>query len=498
MTYDTIIIGAGVGGLACALKLSSCGKKVLLLERQPIPGGCATTFTRKGFTFEASMHCVNSLGEGLELRNFLEDLGVDKKVNFIKLASFCRTIYPEHDFVVDFSQDIFFNYLKEQFPAERDNLEKLISSITKFYKQFDGFCISKLPSVLQLLISPFFYPDIIKISSLSACEFLDKYIKDKKLKSLISDLWKFVGVPPSRLSALYLLVILRGYCFDKTCYVQGGYMQLFKAIVDKIRANGSEVRYNTFVAKILIEKNRVKGVVTDKKEEITANSVISNANAPLTLGEMIDNVSLKENYKKQIARLEKSISVFQVYLGLSVSPKSLGMKSFMLSINNGYDHDESFDCSIRGDYDNCIIEAVDHSQLDPSLAPQGKGTLLIMTLDSYDNWKDLTGTAYQEKKKQLAQKLIERCEKYLPGLSKHIEIMEVATPNTMYRYTLTPEGAIYGFAHTVMQSGIFRLDQKTKIKGLYLAGAWTRPGAGVHACFISGLDAAELTLKYLR
>jgi phytoene dehydrogenase-like protein len=67
----------------------------------------------------------------------------------------------------------------------------------------------------------------------------------------------------------------------------------------------------------------------------------------------------------------------------------------------------------------------------------------------------------------------------------------------MYRYTLTPEGAIYGFSHTIMQSGIFRLDQKTRIKGLFLAGAWTRPGAGVHACFISGIDAAELTFKYL-
>ncbi|MFA6281572.1 MAG: NAD(P)/FAD-dependent oxidoreductase [Candidatus Omnitrophota bacterium] len=498
MTYDTIVIGAGVGGLTSALKLSSCGKKVLVLEKQPVPGGCATTFSRRGFTFEASMHCVNSLGEGFEMRKFLEDLGVDKKVKFIQLHNFCRAIYPDHDFILDFNRDNFFNYLKEQFSAEKENLEKLVSRMDKFYKQFDSFAHSQLPDILQFLILPFAYPEIIKISSLSVSEFLDKYIKNEKLKSIISDLWKFVGVPPSKLSALYMLVILRGYCFDKTCYVEGGYMQLFKVMAEQIRANGSELKYNTFVEKILIEKNKVKGVITNRGEKFLANSVISNANAPLALGEMLDDMPLKRYYKKQFSRLDKSVSVFQIYLGLNTPPKNLGMNTFMLSINDRYNHEESFSYSLRGDYDNCLLEVVDHSQLDPSLAPQGKGTLLIMTLDSYDNWKDLTNDAYQQKKKESAQKIIQRCEKYLPGLLSHIELMEVATPKTVYRYTLAPEGAIYGFAHTVFQTGIFRLDQKTRVKGLFLAGSWTRPGAGVHACFISGIDAAELTLKYLR
>ncbi len=497
IVYDAIVIGAGVGGLSAALKLSSYGKKVLLLDKQPVPGGCATTFCRRGFTFEASMHCISALGEGLEMRNFLEDLGVDKKVNFIELKNFCHIIYPDHDFIVDFNRDNFLNYLKTHFTAENENLEKLFSRLDKFYKQFDDFCISEWPAILQLLISPFVYPEIIEISSLSVDEFLGKYIKDEKAKSIISDLWKFVGVPPKRLSALYFLIILRSYFFAKTCYVEGGYMQLFKAIADKICANGSEVKYNTFVEKILTEGRKVKGILTNKGEKFLAHSVISDANALLTLEEMLDDIPLRKYYKKRFSRLEKSISVFQIYLGLNITAKSLGMNSFILATNNRYNHDESFNYSLKGDYDNCLLEIVDHSQVDPSLAPQGKGTLLVMTLDGYDNWKGLTEEAYQQKKRAVAQKIIQRCEKYLPRLSEHIEVMEVATPKTVHSYTLVPEGAIYGFAHTVMQSGIFRLEQKTKIKGLFLAGSWTRPGAGVQACFISGLDAAELAFKYL-
>jgi prolycopene isomerase len=91
-----------------------------------------------------------------------------------------------------------------------------------------------------------------------------------------------------------------------------------------------------------------------------------------------------------------------------------------------------------------------------------------------------------------------RAEKYLPGLSKYIEVIEAATPRTMSRFSASPEGAIYGFAQTPKQSGINRLSQETKVKGLFLTGAWTRPGGGIHACFISGIDAADLALKYLK
>jgi len=140
---------------------------------------------------------------------------------------------------------------------------------------------------------------------------------------------------------------------------------------------------------------------------------------------------------------------------------------------------------------------VDHSQIDPSLVPEGKGSLLIMVLDNYANWGSLNEDAYKEKKVSVATTLISRAEHYLPGLSGCIEVMEVATPCTMLRYGSSPEGAIYGFAHSVNQSGIKRLSQKTLVKGLFLAGAWTMPGAGVHGCFVSGSDAAALVLKYL-
>jgi len=119
-------------------------------------------------------------------------------------------------------------------------------------------------------------------------------------------------------------------------------------------------------------------------------------------------------------------------------------------------------------------------------------------LDNYAHWSNLTAEEYHKKKDTVMRKFINRAEVYLPGLSQEIEVMEAATPKTMERFSLSPEGAIYGFSQSVAQSGINRLAQKTKVKGLLLAGGWTRPGAGIHACFDSGRDAAGIALKLLR
>ncbi|MDP2923599.1 MAG: NAD(P)/FAD-dependent oxidoreductase [Candidatus Omnitrophota bacterium] len=498
MAYDVIIIGAGVGGLSAALKLSLAGKKVLILERQGSPGGFATMFERKGFRFESAIHCVNSLGPDGELRNFLEEFGVTGKIDFIKLEDFSRIIYPEHDFVADFNREHFLKFLNNSFPQEKNNLAQLFRQLDKFYEQFDSFCTSELPMLIKLGIGILKYPDFFKISTLTVNQLLDQYIKDEKLKGILTDIWKFMGLPPSRLSALYYLITFRGYYFEPTAHIKGGFAQLFKAMVERIEETGSTVKFSTTVCAIVTEQGKaVKAVRTDKGEEFHAKVVISNANAMDTLTNLLDNTSLRQKYSEKLALLEKSISAFQVYLGLNVPTFYLGMNNFMLSINTAYNQEDNYHYIVSGDYDNCLLEIVDHSQLDPMLAPKDKSTLTIIAFDVYSHWKDLIGDDYKKKKMEIASKLIKRVERYLPNLTKHIEIMEVATPKTMSRFTSSPEGAIYGFAQTVKQSGINRLDPETEIKGLLLAGAWTRPGGGAHACFMSGIDAAEIALKML-
>lgn len=499
MNYDCIIIGAGMAGLTSALKLASSGKKVLVLEKQPVPGGVATSFRRKGFIFESSLHFVDALAKGEEIRDFLDEHGISDRVEFIGLQEFGRVIYPEHDFIVGNDFEGLKELLKNDFPAEHAGIEEFFGDINRFYKHFDNFTGSKLPLWLNMFLLPFLNPMVIKASCLNLEQFITRKIKDKKLRGVISTLWGFIGLPPAELSAFYFLIVLRGCWGRKTAYVKGGFSQMFRAMVDKIREGGSEVRFNTTVKNIITDGNkRVKLVLSDKGEEFRAGSVISNANAIDTLVNLIDVASLRESYAKKLSQLEKSVSAVTVYLGLDVDVSSLGMKNHLLSINSLYDHNLALQNSAAGDYRNCSMAVVSHSLLDAGLAPAGKSAVCIMTLDSYSNWRGLTDEAYQKKKKETASMLVANLEKYLPGLSAHIEVLEVATPLTMARYGSMPEGAIYGFAQNVPQSSINRLSQQTAVGGLFLAGAWTRPGCGIHGCLVSGKDAADLVLRYLK
>jgi len=499
MKYDCIIIGAGVAGLASAIKLTSCGKKIILLERQPIPGGLATSFRRQGFTFESSLHCVNALGEGGEVFSFLKEYGLDEKIKLIGLKSFSRIIYPEHDFSADFSRENYLGFLKSKFPQESYGLDLFFKEVVKFSRQIDEFICSSWPRWLRITCVPFLYPEILKASILTIDQLISKYIKDDKLKAIVTDIWRFTGLAPTKLSAFYFLLVFRGYYFAPTAYVSGGFGQLFKAMVDKIKENGSLVKFNTDVVRIDIDKKSgLKTVVSAKKEEFSAPVVISNANPIDTLTKLVNDEGLRSKYSQSLGHLEKSISAFQVYLGLKVPAKDLGMDHHMFSINPSYNHDRNFDCSLRGDYENCPFGIVDHAQIDPGLVPQGRGNLLIMVLDSYANWAGLSAEEYKKKKIEVAKILIRRAEKFLPGLSGQIDVMEVATPKTIERFGVSPQGAIYGFAQTVKQASENRLPQKTSIRGLILTGGWTWPGGGFHACLDSGKEAARLALRLLK
>ncbi len=497
MRYDTVIIGAGAGGMAAALKLSSLGKKVLLLERGPQAGGYATSFKRDGWTFESSVHCVDGLQEGGEIRSFLEKYAVEG-IEYIKLPHFSRVIYPEHEYVFDFNPENLKIFLQNSFPEEKENIRRFFSHVDKFYRQFKLYEHLKLPEWLKILLVPLLCPSFIRIFDSTMEGFMKEYVKDEKLIAIFTNIWRYAGLPPGQLSAWYFLMVARGYYYRPTCYIKGGFENLFKAMTGRIEENGSEVRLNTEVKKIITDKGKVKAVITGKGEEILAKTIISNADAIETLTALVDDGRIKEYYRQKLSMLEKSISAFQIYLGLKLPAKNLGMKGYFYSVNTTYDHDEHMKYYMMDLYDKSSFEFIDHSQIDPGLVPAGKGLLEAVLLDSYANWKDLSGEEYKNRKNKAAKILIERLEKYLPGISNNIEVMEIATPRTMKRYTLSADGAMYGFAQTVSQTGLKRLAQKTKVKGLILAGGWTQPGGGVHPCFISGDIAAELAIKRLR
>jgi len=181
----------------------------------------------------------------------------------------------------------------------------------------------------------------------------------------------------------------------------------------------------------------------------------------------------------------------------------VGLKESEIFYYTGYDIEEEYRAALSADLSHGGFGLTVYDNLYKEYSPPGKNTLNIIATQGFDHWekfeKDYFARkkkAYRQEKKRLADILIDQVEKtLLPGLREAIEVIEIGTPLTNKRYTGHPRGAIYGWDQTVNNSGNMRFPQKTPIKNLYLAGAWTFPGHGYGACIPSGLVCFSQVMK---
>ena len=129
MSYDVIIIGAGLGGLTAGAKLAKEGKKVLLIEQHNIPGGCATTFKHKDFKVEVGLHMIDGLDEGDQKLKLFKELGVLDNLEFLRVPEFYRFVKPGVDITIPDNYEQAIEVLTEHFPTEKKGILKFFKVI---------------------------------------------------------------------------------------------------------------------------------------------------------------------------------------------------------------------------------------------------------------------------------------------------------------------------------------------------------------------------------
>ena len=224
---------------------------------------------------------------------------------------------------------------------------------------------------------------------------------------------------------------------------------------------------------------------------------MSNANAYDTFHSMMDESEFLKDYLKKMDGYKVSLSSFQVFLGLKKELyREVGIKDSEVFYAPGYDPEAEFDAAVNGRIEEGQVGLMLYDNLYKGYSPEGKNTLNIIQLQGYDHWETYEADylkrnkkAYKAEKERMANILIDMVEKkLLPGLRDTIEVMEIGTPLTNLRYTGNYRGGIYGWDQTLNNSVRQRLPQKTPIKNLYLASAWTFPGGGYGGVISSGLQ----------
>ena len=478
--YDVIIIGAGIGGLTAGAILARNGKKVLVLEKNPVAGGYAVNFKRKGFEFDASLHLTQGCNRGGITYNILRACGVDKKIKFIKPRLLYHSIYPDLEIKVEQNNpDVYIGLLKEKFPREKAGVTQLLKDAKKLLLSFEAFQKYGIVS-----------SDLSFYANRTCSDIINKYINDEKLISVISQLWGYFGLPPQELSSYYLPFYLYDYLYNGGFYPIGGSSHISEALKDVILSNKGEISLNTKVNKLHIKNNLVEYVITDKGKELYGRNVVSNIDSRKTFLDLVGEGYLPDFFVSNIKNMYPSISAFQVYLGLDKD--KINIPNYEIFINPSYDLNSQYSMCINNEIEKCPFVVTIYSNLQEHKR-DNKATIALTAISGYDFWKNIPKDNYNNIKANFAKILLKRAEDKIPNLSSYVKVMEIATPLTMERYTGNYKGAIYGWAHDIFQCGIRRFFTTTPIRNLHLASAWTYPGGGISGV----MHAGELAAKYI-
>jgi phytoene dehydrogenase-like protein len=498
--FDAVIIGAGLGGLSCAAAFARQGFKPLVIEQHDKPGGYATAFKRPGgFLFDVSLHST-TVGERNGVRNLIPGFPEIKEIEFVPHKVLYRAIFPQHDIRVPAkSLPAYIETLTKAFPAEAQGIQGLFDEMTALAQEIRRYS----PGKTDMSRMPIDFPHLVRYSASTWGQVVDARIKDPKLKGIVSALWGYFGLPPSRLASIYYALPTISYIVEGGYYPRGRSQTISDAFVKFIEERGGKVLLRTRVERILAENGAASGVRTADNRDYKARVVVSNANAYDTFHKLLEPSDLLRDYLARMDRFSVSLSAFQVFLGLKTDlVRRLGITDTEVFYSPGYDGDAGYKAAVQGDMGNPGFGLALYDNLFEGYSPKGKNTINLLALQGFDHWKPYEAdywkgnkAAYRAEKERIANILIRQAEKVLlPGLSKAIEVKDIGTPLTNARYTGNYRGAIYGWDQTLDNAMPRRVGQTTPIKNLYLAGAWTSPGHGYSAVIQSGLQCFSLIM----
>lgn len=495
--YDAVVIGAGLGGLAAAAKLARAGLAVRLFERHVQPGGYATSFVRGRFEFDVSLHALSGVGRPGErgsLWPLLEDLGVQDRVELLPIHSVYRAVAPGLDLRVPVGVEAALEAFADAFPHERAGLRRVVETMLRIRAQaMAAVAGGSKPSTAEALLR---YPALAHAASVPASALLDAELSDPLARLAVSQLWGYFGLPPTKAGLLYFASGTASYLRFGGAYPRGKSQALSNALGASIRAAGGEITLGEGVRRILTQSGRVCGVLSDGGEHCTTRAVVSNASPQQTSLHLLGRDRLPSRWLRRLAAGSTSLSSVCVYLGLAASAETLGLQDHEVFLSDSADMDAHYR-SYHGLADPQALLLSCYNTTDPDCSPPGTCIVSLVALSDGDAWLRVPAARYVDLKQRFARALLDRAERMYPGLSDHVEVLEVSTPLTNLRYTGNPGGSIYGWANTPEQNPAWRLGQRAPLRGLWFAGAWTQPGGGYEPCIGSGRTAALGVLSEL-
>lgn len=473
-----VVVGAGLGGLAAAMRLGARGYKVTVVDKLDVPGGRGSCIRQDGHRFDLGPTIVTVPQVYEDLWNACgRDFHSD--VTLKSLDPFYEIRWPDGTkFVAQQDTDKLREEVRKICPADAAGFDKFLEDSAKRYAfGFEDLGRRPMNRFWDLAkVLPIF--GMLRADR-SVYAHAAKRFTHEKLRMAFSFHPLFIGGDPLHVTSMYILVSYLEKEFG-VHYAMGGLAAVAEAMARVIVEQGGTLLMNSEVDQVLHDGTRAKGVRLTSGLELSADIVVSNADAGHTYDRLLRDAPKKRWTPARLKRTRWSMSLFVWYFGTKGTRKDWSDVGHHTILNGPRFKGLLKDIFIKGKLcDDMSLYIHRPTVTDPSAAPDGDDTFYVLSPVphlGHDNGVDWSVEAEKYKAKMLA--VLE--EQLLPGLSDKISTEVVFTPDTFRDRYLSPLGAGFSIEPRIFQSAWFRPHNVSEeMQGLYLVGAGTHPGAGV-------------------
>ena len=520
--FDVVIVGGGHNGLVTAAYLARAGRRVLVLERRELVGGCSVT---------------EEIWPGYRVSTaaYLSSLLQDRIVRELELERFGYLVDPKDPAFFSVFPDGRHFFMWQDDRKTLDEIAKFSKRDAETYPVFEQY-LEKLAVVVEslLLTSPPEFPPhgvvdfidylklaarmrklsrpeivgLVKIFTQSAADFLDEWFESAEVKvTLATDgVIGANGGPRSPGTAYILLHHCMGGVGGKRGlwgFVRGGMGAISESIAQSARSKGAEIRVNAPVQRITVSGGRVRGVVLDSGEEIEAPIVASNLDPHVTFLKLLDDGDLDPDFRESIRRFRIEGTSLKINLALS------GVPDFRALPGAGPQHRATMHICPSIEYierawddakygrpsERPMLEMTMPTMYDPSLAPPGHHIMGIFI--QYAPYT-LNGLKWDDIREPYGDHVLNLIEEYAPNIRSIVVNRQVLSPLDLERRFGITGGNIFHGEMSLDQMFVMRpvagwARYRMPVGGLYLCGSGAHPGGGVMGA--PGYNAAREILK---
>jgi all-trans-retinol 13,14-reductase len=496
-TFDAVVIGSGIGGLACACALTRMGHRVLVLERHFTPGGLTQTFSRDGFTWDVGVHYLGEMGPedfGRKVLNWL----ADEPIEFTSIGPVYDTLH--------FPDGFEFRYARPEEALKRELKERFASSAADIDAYFRAvqeaascgrylFSARAMPTVLGRLVHLWNARSLQHWWGRSTEEVLLELVSDRHLRAVLAGQRSDYGHDPSQASFGIHATVTRHY-FDGAYYPTRGARVFAASLVPVIEKAGGSVRTRAEVVELLVANGAVAGVRLKDGSTVQCAHVFSDAGAHNTVMHLLPPALRGVSWVQEIAALRPSAPHVELYLGLKGDIRARGA-----SASNHWFHEQwDVGAALWGNPSEEPVPPVLFVSF-PSLKSGAERESTAHTAeivaftkwDAFAAWQDSRvgrrPQGYQALKQLIEERLMQQFARHFPALAPMVVAKEVSTPLTTVAFTGAEQGGVYGLEASPKRFLSSSLCARTPLPGLYLAGQDVT-SAGITGAMMGGVLAA--------